>query len=73
MCRVATNLADLVMARCDELAACSEDPACVNRRFLSAPMREVHDLLGNWMCQAKLETRVDNAGGAGEIYECISR
>ncbi|NOZ39728.1 MAG: allantoate amidohydrolase [Planctomycetes bacterium] len=62
MCPVATNLADLVMSRCDELAACSEDSGCITRRFLTAPMQEVHDRLGGWMRQAGLQIRVDNGG-----------
>jgi len=62
MCPVATNLADRVMARCEELATCSEEVGQVTRRFLTAPMHEVHDRLQNWMRQAKLQIRVDNLG-----------
>ncbi len=62
MCPVATNLADLVMARCDELAACSEDSDRITRRFLTAPMQEVHDRLGSWMRRTRLDPRVDNVG-----------
>ncbi len=58
----ASKLADAVMARCDELAACSEDEHRVTRRFLTPPMREVHDRLSGWMKAANLEPRVDNAG-----------
>ncbi len=62
MSPVATNLADLVMSRCDALAACSEEPGGITRRFLTAPMQEVHDRLGSWMRGAELEIRVDNGG-----------
>ncbi len=58
----ARELADAVMSRCDELAACSEDENRITRRFLTPPMREVHDRLGHWMQAANLEPRVDNAG-----------
>jgi len=61
-CHDAAGLADLVMARCDELAACSEESGRITRRFLTAPMLEVHDRLGSWMRQANLQTRADDAG-----------
>jgi allantoate deiminase len=62
MSTVATNLADVVMARCNELAECSEDPGRLTRRFLTPPMRDVHELVGGWMREIQLETRVDAAG-----------
>ncbi|QDS97111.1 Zn-dependent hydrolase [Adhaeretor mobilis] len=55
-------IADVVMSRCDELAACSEDPECITRRYLSPPMHDVHDRLSGWMRTANLTTRIDNAG-----------
>ncbi|MEQ8835601.1 MAG: hydantoinase/carbamoylase family amidase, partial [Lacipirellulaceae bacterium] len=55
-------LADLVMARCDELGHCSEEPGQITRRFLSKPMHDVHDRLAAWMRSAGLSTRIDNAG-----------
>lgn len=58
----ARKLADVVMARCDQLALCSEDEDRITRRFLTPPMRDVHDRLGSWMRDANLELRVDNAG-----------
>ncbi|TWT97895.1 N-carbamoyl-L-amino acid hydrolase [Botrimarina colliarenosi] len=56
------RLADLVMTRCDELAACSETPDCLTRRFLTTPMCDVHAHLRGWMEAAGLATRVDDAG-----------
>lgn len=53
---------DAVMARCHELAAVSEDPGCLTRRYLTPPARIVHKLLAGWMEDASLTTRTDNAG-----------
>lgn len=55
-------LADLVMARCDELGHCSEDEDQLTRRYLCEPMHDVHDRLAGWMRAAGLTTRIDNAG-----------
>ena len=56
------SLADRVMTRCDELAACSESPDCLTRRYLTAPMRCVHDLLREWMEAIGMSVCLDNAG-----------
>lgn len=58
----AETKADLVMARCSELACCSEEKARLTRLYLSAPMRKVHTSLAGWMRGASLEPRVDHAG-----------
>lgn len=58
----AAALADIVMARCDELSACSEDKDRITRRFLTPPMHAVHERLTSWMRCASLQTRIDNAG-----------
>ena len=50
------------MARCEELSFCTEEPGRVTRRFLAEPMHRVHGLLGGWMEEAGLATRVDDAG-----------
>ncbi|MEM9352144.1 MAG: allantoate amidohydrolase [Planctomycetota bacterium] len=51
-----------VMARCEEISLCTEEPGRVTRRFLAEPMHRVHGLLGGWMEEAGLSTRVDDAG-----------
>lgn len=56
------ELAYATMLRCDSLAACTEEPGRITRRFLSAPMRTVHDRLRSWMEMLGLETRVDAVG-----------
>jgi allantoate deiminase len=55
-------LTDQVLARCDELARFSESAACLTRRFLTPPMRQVHECLARWMHEAGLQVRVDAIG-----------
>jgi allantoate deiminase len=54
--------AETVMARCDQLAACSEEPDRLTRPFASGAMRKAHELVGAWMQAAGLEVRRDNIG-----------
>lgn len=56
------RLAYATMLRCDSLAKCTEEPGRITRRYLSAPMRTVHERLSEWMRVAGLEPRVDHAG-----------
>jgi allantoate deiminase len=55
------QLAAEVLARCDALARCSEDPQRIHRTFCSAPMREAHRLATEWMQAAGMTCRVDAA------------
>jgi allantoate deiminase len=57
-----TNRADLVIARCREIGACTELAGEITRTFLSPPMRHVHELLREWMEAAGMSVRVDAAG-----------
>ena len=50
------------MDRCDQLAACSEEPDRLTRPFASEAMREAHELVAGWMHEAGLEVRRDNIG-----------
>lgn len=50
------------MDRCDQLAACSDEPDRVTRLFLGPGMRAAHELVGGWMRRARLHCRVDGAG-----------
>ena len=50
------------MARCDQLAACSDEPDRLTRPFASGAMRQAHELVGGWMQEAGLEVRRDNIG-----------
>ncbi len=51
-----------IMQRCDQLALMTEEPPRLTRRFLSPPMRDVHDALRGWMVDAGMTVRVDAAG-----------
>ena len=44
-----TSRAEQVIARCREIAACTEVAGEITRTFLSPPMRDVHALLRGWM------------------------
>ncbi len=55
-------LTDMVLQRCDVLAQCSEEPGRLTRTFLCPAMRQVHELLREWMCDARLAVRVDAMG-----------
>jgi allantoate deiminase len=60
------------MARADELAACSERPGEITRRYGTPELVVARDLLEAWMLEAGMRTRVDRAGnligtlGAGD-------
>jgi allantoate deiminase len=63
-----TGLADKVIRTCYELAACSEEPRATTRTFLSAPMRDVHRILGDWMRSLNIRVWVDAAGNLRGIH-----
>ena len=46
--------------RCRELAACTEEPGVTTRTFLSAPMRDVHARVTQWMQAAGMTVTVDH-------------
>ncbi|WP_442482105.1 allantoate amidohydrolase [Aeoliella sp. SH292] len=62
MSDLASTLAASVMSRCDELGTCSEEAGRITRRYLSEPMHAVHARVSEWMREAGLEVRVDDAG-----------
>lgn len=51
-----------ILEQCDVLAAFSETPERLTRTFLSAPMRDVHAALSDWMRQAGMIVRLDAVG-----------
>lgn len=51
-----------VLQRCAQIAAQTEVPGEVTRRFLTPPMRVVHATIRHWMEQAGMVIRVDAAG-----------
>jgi len=63
--------AEQVIARCRELARCTEIQGETTRLFLSPPMREVHALVRGWMEAAGMTVRVDGVGNLRGIYPGI--
>jgi allantoate deiminase len=53
---------------CRKLAAMSEEPGVTTRTFLSAPMRDVHAALGEWMERLGMRVGVDAAGNLRGVY-----
>jgi allantoate deiminase len=51
-----------VMARCDTLAAHSEEPDRLTRRFATPPMSAVNDQVAGWMREAGMAVRCDAIG-----------
>jgi allantoate deiminase len=62
------RLAAEVMARCDAVAMCSDEPGRITRLFCSAGMRDVHRLVGEYMKSAGMAVRVDAAGNLVGTY-----
>ncbi len=56
------QLAAECMARCDELSTHTETLGQVKRRYLSPPMRDVHNAVIVWAKAAGMTTRVDPVG-----------
>jgi len=51
-----------IIARCRELARCTDVEGETTRTFLAPSMHRVHELLGGWMRAAGMSVRVDAAG-----------
>jgi allantoate deiminase len=54
--------AQQVVDWCRRLATMSEEPGRTTRTFLSAPMHDVHRVLGDWMREFGMQVTVDAAG-----------
>ena len=63
-----TDRADSIIARCRQLAACTEVPGEITRLFLSPPMHEVHALLKGWMEAVGMTVRVDAIGNLRGVW-----
>lgn len=50
-----------ILARCDELAALTDEPGGITRSFHSPAMQRANRLVGRWMREAGLEVREDSA------------
>jgi allantoate deiminase len=58
----ATERAQRTIARCREVAICTEVEGETTRTFLAPSMHRVHTLLSGWMQAAGMQVRVDAAG-----------
>jgi allantoate deiminase len=56
------TLARRALERCQVLAAFTEEAGRITRTFLSPPMRDVHQAVGEWMSAAGMSVRVDGLG-----------
>jgi len=63
-----TDRSSRVIARCREIAACTEVPGEITRRFLTPPMNDVHALLRGWMEAAGMTVHVDAIGNLRGLY-----
>jgi len=48
--------------RCRLLASFTEEPGRITRTYLSAPMKEVHEIVGGWLSEAGCAVRIDAVG-----------
>jgi allantoate deiminase len=57
-----TSTAALVLERADRLAACTEEPGRLTRRFATPALAQAGDLVGRWMEDAGMRVRHDAIG-----------
>lgn len=57
-----------IVARCQRLAAFSEESGAICRTFLSAPMRDCHREIAKWLDAAGARVHVDAAGNLRGYY-----
>lgn len=64
--------AQSVMVRCGQLAACTEEPGRITRRYATPAMRAATELVAHWMNAAGMVVRVDNAGNLIGRYDAAT-
>jgi allantoate deiminase len=57
-----TSTASLVLERADALAACTEEPGRLTRRFATPALAQAGELVGDWMAAAGMRVRRDAIG-----------
>ena len=62
-------ISEQIIERCLVLSRFSEEPDRTTRTFLSAPMRDVHRCLREWMEQSGMQVELDAAGNLRGRYE----
>jgi allantoate deiminase len=60
--------ADVVMRRCDELAACTEEPGMITRPFATPSLARAQDHVRGWMEEAGMTVTRDNIGNLRARY-----
>ena len=63
-----TDRALRVIARCREIAACTQIPGEITRLFLTTPMHAVHALVRSWMEAAGMTVHVDAIGNLRGLW-----
>ena len=63
-----TDRSARIIARCREIAACTEVPGEITRLFLTPPMHKVHALLRDWMEAAGMTVRIDAIGNLRGLW-----
>ncbi len=58
-----------IMARCDALAACTEQPGMLTRVFLSPELKAASAMVLDWMREAGMQARIDAIGNVVGRYE----
>jgi allantoate deiminase len=61
--------AAIIMARCDELGAISEEPGRLTRRFATPALRRAMEVVGGWCREAGMEVSYDAVGNLRARYE----
>jgi allantoate deiminase len=61
--------AEQVMARCDELAAFTEEPGRITRPFATPSLRQAQERAAEWMREAGMTVRRDSVGNLRARYE----
>ncbi|MGA3240016.1 MAG: Zn-dependent hydrolase [Bryobacteraceae bacterium] len=56
------SAARTAVERCRLLASYTEEPGRITRTYLSAPMKDVHEIVGRWLSEAGCEVRIDAVG-----------
>jgi len=67
-----TDRALRVIARCREIATCTEIPGEITRLFLSLPMHAVHTLMRSWMEAAGMTVHVDAIGNLRGLWPGVA-
>jgi allantoate deiminase len=63
-----TDRAARIIARCWQIAACTQIPGEITRLFLTPPMHAVHALLRGWMEAAGMTVHIDAIGNLRGLY-----